>query len=80
MNRDLAEVEDLQDICVAHLELDRNAEKVKITYRILGFQRKERDISIPQHLVQIEPWRVDTFTPCVFPAVEHVVEDLDPQM
>ena len=35
VERDLAEIEDLENICIAHLELDRNAEEVKIPYRVL---------------------------------------------
>ena len=40
----MTEVENLENICIAHLELDRNAEKVKLSYRILRFQRKERNV------------------------------------
>ena len=35
---------------------------------------------IRAHLVQIQPRRIHTLTPRVFPAVEHIIEDLDAQM
>ena len=44
MDRDLTEIQDLQYVCVTHLELDRNAEKVKIPYRILRFQGEKRNV------------------------------------
>ena len=35
VERDPAEIENLENICIAHLELDRNAEEVKIPHRVL---------------------------------------------
>ena len=80
MERDPAQVKDLKDIRIAHLELDRNAQKIKLPHRILGFQGKEGDALLPHYFVQISPWGINPLTPDVIPAVEHIIQDLDAEM
>ena len=78
--RDMAQFQDLKDVCIAHLKLDRNAEEVEILYRILRLQGKKGDLLLPHHLVQIDPRGINPLTPDVIPAVEHIVQDLDAQV
>ena len=74
------QIQDLQDIRIAHFKLDRNSQKIKLSDRILRLKGEQRDILFPHHFVQIRPRRIDPLTPYVFPAVEHIVKDLDAQM
>ena len=38
IHRDLGQIQYLKDVCIAHLILDGNSQKIHILYRILGFQ------------------------------------------
>ena len=71
--RDLRQIQDLKNVGIAHLVLDRDAQEIKILHRILGFQGEQRDLPLPHDLVQVCPWGVDALTPDIIPAVEHVV-------
>ena len=76
----LRKIQHLKNIGIAHFVLDRDAEKVKILYRILGFQGKQRNVLLPHDLVQICPGRIDAFTPDVFSLIKHIVKNLDAEM
>ena len=80
VQRDSRQIQNLQDIGVAHLILDGDAQEVKLPHRILGLQRKQRDLFFPHDLVKIGPWRIHPLAPDVISAIEHIVEDLDSQM
>ena len=75
LQRDTTEIQYLEDIGVAHFVPNRNSKKIKIPDRFLGLQCKQRDLLLPHHLIQIRPWRKETFTPYVLSLVEHVIED-----
>ena len=80
MERDMAQIQDLKNIGITHLKLNGNAQEIKLSDRILGFQRKKRDVLIPHYLIKVMPRRIHPFAPYVFPAVEHVIQDLDSEM
>jgi integrase len=59
-----------------HLILDGKAQKIKVLHRILGFQRKQRDMLLPHHLIEVRPRREQTLTPDILPPVKHGIQDL----
>ena len=80
LQRDLCQIQHLQDVGVAHLILNGNTQEIKILDRILGFQRKKRNLLLPHHFVHIIPRRIDTLTPGILSFVKHIVENLNAQM
>ena len=60
--------------------MKRDPQEIKLPDRILRFQRKQRNLVIPQKSVHIRPRRKDPLTPGILPAVEQFIQDLDPQV
>ena len=71
--RNLREFQDLQNIGIAHLVLQCDAEKIAFPHGTLTFQRKERNLSFAQDAIQIGPRRKDALTVDILAAVEHAV-------
>ena len=71
----MAQIQDLKYIGITHLISKSNTKEIKLLYRLLGFQGKERNMFLTHDLIQIHPRRKDTFTPDIFTFIEHVVED-----
>ena len=80
VQRDPGQIQDLQDIGITHLILDGDPQEVKVPDGILGLQGEKRDLLLTHNGVQIRPGGVHPLAPYVLPAVEHIIEDLDPQM
>ena len=51
VERDLPQIQHLQNIGVAHLVLQRDSQEIKILYGILGLDGKQRDLLFPHDLV-----------------------------
>ena len=80
VQRDPGELQHLQDIGIAHLILQCDAEEIAFPHRPLALQRKQRDLLFPHHPVQVGPGREYPLTVHILPAVEHTVEDLQTQV
>ena len=76
----LTQIKDLQNVRITHLKLNCDSEEIKILDRILGLQCKKRNLLFSHHFIQIMPWRVNSLTPHILSAVEHIVKNLNPQM
>ena len=71
----MAQIQYLKYIGITHLISKSNTKEIKLLYRLLGFQGKERNMFLTHDLIQIHPRRKDTLTPDIFTFIEHVVED-----
>ena len=71
----MAQVKYLKHIGIAHLISKGNTKEIKLLYRLLGFQGKERNMFLTHNFIQIHPRRKDTLTPDILTFIEHVVED-----
>ena len=45
-------------------------------YNRAGYIRKQRDMLLPHHLIEVRPWREQTLTPDILPPVKHGIQDL----
>src|SRR5699024_2398338 len=71
--RNTRKIQYLQNVGIAHLILDRNAEEIKFPDRILGLQGKQRNVLLSHNPVQVGPWGVNTLAPRILSPVEHVI-------
>ena len=74
------QVQNLENIGITHFILKGDSQKIKILDRILAFQSKQRDFFLSHHPVQIHPRRKDPLTVNVLSPVEHIIQNLQPQM
>ena len=49
-------------------------------YSRAGDIRKQRDMLLPHHLIEVRPRREQTLTPDIIPGIEHAIQDLDSQV
>ena len=71
--RNLRKFEHLQNVGVAHLVLQGDAEKIAFLDRSLTLESKERYLFLTKNAVQIGPRREHTLTIHVLTAIEHAV-------
>ena len=71
--RNLRKFKHLQNIGVAHLVLQRDAEKITLLDRTLTFECKERYLLFAQNAIQIGPRRENTLTIHILATIEHAV-------
>ena len=45
-------------------------------YNRAGYIRKQRDMLLPHHLIEVRPWREQTLTPDILPPIKHGIQDL----
>ena len=67
----MAQVKYLKHIGIAHLISKGNTKEIKLLYRLLGFQGKERNMFLTHNFIQIHPRRKDTLTPDILTFIEH---------
>ena len=49
-------------------------------YNRAGYIRKQRDMLLPHHLIEVRPRREQTLTPDILPLIKHIVKDLNTEM
>ena len=74
--RNLRQIENLKDVCVAHFILDGNAKEIKFLDGILGFQREKGNPVLPHNFFKINPWGEHPLAPDIFACVELRIQDL----
>jgi len=80
MKRNAGKIENLQNVRIAHLILDRDAEEIEVFHGILRLQGKERNLLFFHDPVKICPRGIDPFTPDVRHAVQLFIDNLDAEM
>ena len=76
----LRQLQDLQDVRVAELILQRDSQDIRRADALLRLQHKERNLLLFHDLCQIRPGRIDPLAPCILSRVQLLVDDLDSQM
>ena len=71
--RNSTEIQKLKYIGITHLISESDPKEIKLLYRILGLQSKERDLLLTHDLVQIRPRRKKTLTPYVVSFIKHII-------
>ena len=69
----LAQIKNLQNICIAHFVLNCNPQKIHLFHRRLCFQCKKGDSLFFHYFMKVNPGGIDALTVNVLPLVEHII-------
>ena len=79
-HRQTGKIQHIEDVRIAQLILQREADKVEIPDRVAAFERVKRDVLLPHFFFHIRPRRKHALAPGIRALVRDGVEDLDPEM
>ncbi len=79
-HRQPGEIQHVEDVRVVELRLEREAQDVEVRDRRERLRREERNPVLAHPLLEIHPWRIDPLAGEVLPAVDDLVEDLQPRV
>ena len=78
--RHARELQHVQNIRVAQLVLQREADEVELAHRVAAFEAVERDAVFQHSLLHVDPRRKDALAPDVIDAVHQRIKDLDTEV
>ena len=80
VQRNAGQIEELQDVGIAHLILQRNAQHVKAADWRARLQRKQRHILLTHQVRHVHPRRKDALAKRVLPLIDDIIQDAGTQM